>query len=333
MLKHLDFNDCPLKMPNVHSHYENLKVARDAPPEVIRAAYKSLSQKYHPDRNPENPDANRIMAILNTAFETLSDPDKRRRHDLWIAEAEGKDARDEESVSPKSRAFQVDEERIRQGSMRRNTSVFEAGTGFVRVLKDPNVSLIRKVGHVIAHVFRYWVAYGFAALVVVAILLEKDKTSTSGSKPYVQSPAPERSAPAYVRPLAAPNGAFWPTSSGYIQGYKRLHADGLSTVTVDNSRNDGDMFVKLVSIGGTSAYPVRTFFIAAGEKFSVNNVRAGMYDVRYRDLNSGGLTRSEKFNLEETSTDDGVQFSRITLTLYKVRNGNMQTYGLSEAEF
>jgi hypothetical protein len=72
----------------VHTHYDNLKVARDAPPEVIRAAYKSLSQKYHPDRNPGNPSAGRILAILNVAYDVLSDPEKRRLHDKWIAEEE-----------------------------------------------------------------------------------------------------------------------------------------------------------------------------------------------------------------------------------------------------
>ena len=39
-------------MGKIHTHYDNLKVARGAPQEVIRAAYKALSQKYHPDKNP-----------------------------------------------------------------------------------------------------------------------------------------------------------------------------------------------------------------------------------------------------------------------------------------
>ena len=79
-------------MAQVHTHYDNLKVARNAPPEVIRAAYKTLSQKYHPDRNQGNPDAIRIIQIINTAYEVLSDPVKRQEHDQWIArmESEGR---------------------------------------------------------------------------------------------------------------------------------------------------------------------------------------------------------------------------------------------------
>jgi len=75
-------------MARIHTHYDNLKVARNAPPEVIRAAYKSLSQKYHPDRNPDSTEAIRIIQIINSAYEVLSDPIKRREHDDWIARAE-----------------------------------------------------------------------------------------------------------------------------------------------------------------------------------------------------------------------------------------------------
>jgi curved DNA-binding protein CbpA len=75
-------------MAKIHTHYDNLKVARMAPQEVIRAAYKALSQKYHPDKNPGDEKAARIMAIINTAYGTLADPQRRREHDEWIAAEE-----------------------------------------------------------------------------------------------------------------------------------------------------------------------------------------------------------------------------------------------------
>src|ERR1700712_2610570 len=76
-------------MGKIHTHYDNLKVSRMAPPEVIRAAYKALSQKYHPDKNPGDEKAARIMAILNSAYGTLSDIQRRKEHDEWIAAEEG----------------------------------------------------------------------------------------------------------------------------------------------------------------------------------------------------------------------------------------------------
>ena len=75
-------------MNKLHTHYDNLKVARLAPQEVIRAAYKALSQKYHPDKNSGDAKAARIMSILNSAYAALSDPRRRREHDEWIAAEE-----------------------------------------------------------------------------------------------------------------------------------------------------------------------------------------------------------------------------------------------------
>ena len=75
-------------MAKIHTHYDNLKVSRHAPQEVIRAAYKALSQKYHPDKNPGDERAARIMAIVNTAYNILSDPVRRKEHDDWIASEE-----------------------------------------------------------------------------------------------------------------------------------------------------------------------------------------------------------------------------------------------------
>jgi curved DNA-binding protein CbpA len=72
-------------LAKLRTHYDNLKVARDAPIEVIRAAYRSLSQKYHPDKNKDNPRAAEIMAIINASYTVLSDPEKRKEHDAWIA--------------------------------------------------------------------------------------------------------------------------------------------------------------------------------------------------------------------------------------------------------
>jgi hypothetical protein len=71
----------------MHTHYDNLKVTRGAPAEVIRAAYKALSQRYHPDKNP-SPDAQRIMRIINEAYTVLGDPERRTAYDRELAARE-----------------------------------------------------------------------------------------------------------------------------------------------------------------------------------------------------------------------------------------------------
>lgn len=69
-------------------YYGRLKVAQDAPPEVIRAAYKALVQKYHPDRHQGSVRHEIVLAALNKAQDVLLDPDRRAAHDQWIREEE-----------------------------------------------------------------------------------------------------------------------------------------------------------------------------------------------------------------------------------------------------
>ena len=70
------------------TYYDVLQVERDAPSGQVRAAYRRLAQKYHPDKMPGNANAARAMAAINAAYEVLSDGHRRAEHDLWIRRAE-----------------------------------------------------------------------------------------------------------------------------------------------------------------------------------------------------------------------------------------------------
>lgn len=73
----------------IRTHYDNLQVVRNASPEVIKGAYRYLSQRWHPDRNPDNrAEAERITRLVNEAYRVLSDPELRKAHDAWIASQE-----------------------------------------------------------------------------------------------------------------------------------------------------------------------------------------------------------------------------------------------------
>jgi molecular chaperone DnaJ len=66
--------------------YTVLGVSRDATQEDIRRAYRRLAREHHPDVNHQDPEAERRFKEINLAYQTLSDPAKRRQYDLFGGE-------------------------------------------------------------------------------------------------------------------------------------------------------------------------------------------------------------------------------------------------------
>jgi molecular chaperone DnaJ len=62
--------------------YEVLGVSRDASDEDIKKAYKKLAVKYHPDKNPNDKEAEEKMKEINNAYTVLSDPEGKRKYDM-----------------------------------------------------------------------------------------------------------------------------------------------------------------------------------------------------------------------------------------------------------
>ena len=58
--------------------YKILGVGRNANKNQIKKAYRKLAKEMHPDRNPDDPEANTKFQDLGAAYETLSDEDKRK---------------------------------------------------------------------------------------------------------------------------------------------------------------------------------------------------------------------------------------------------------------
>jgi curved DNA-binding protein len=75
-------------------YYSSLDVARDAPAEAIKKAYRKLARKYHPDVSKE-PQAEQRMKEVNEAYAVLSDPEKRAAYDQL-----GKDHRPGQDFRP-----------------------------------------------------------------------------------------------------------------------------------------------------------------------------------------------------------------------------------------
>jgi hypothetical protein len=306
-------------MAKIHTHYDNLKVARGAPAEVIRAAYKALSQKYHPDKNPGDEKAAKIMAIVNTAYNTLSDPVRRKEHDEWIASEEWEvewleSTGAEEAGAGTGRARPDSWEQPAQAPRTR-----------ARLMRDP----------------RWWLGLGscFVAGAAAAVFLmeqpraklpnalawagKPEPTTTTAAPPAADrpdelgtdastegwarrfgsegsAPPPEIKALAVtqlvvparapdcgtdLQPLGAPSGDPWPAESGYLPGYPVGNSGSEMQVMIDNSANPSPIFVKLYDLDRRSN--VRHAYVQSRETFVIDKLSAGKYEVRYQNIIAG----------------------------------------------
>ena len=70
-------------MAEKRDYYEVLGVDKGATADQIKSAYRKLAMKYHPDRNPDNPEAKEKFTEISEAYEVLSNPEKRQRYDQF----------------------------------------------------------------------------------------------------------------------------------------------------------------------------------------------------------------------------------------------------------
>lgn len=132
--------------------YETLGVQRTADEGAIRAAYRKLAKKHHPDVNPGKPESAARFGEISSAHELLSDKDKRARFDRGEIDAEGRevqqqrqyyrDAQGQERYDPAGGFSQEDLESFFAQQFGQNGRRSDWGaTGRVRPGRDMQYSL------------------------------------------------------------------------------------------------------------------------------------------------------------------------------------------------
>lgn len=307
-------------MAKIHTHYDNLKVSRHAPQEVIRAAYKALSQKYHPDKNPGDERAARIMAIVNTAYNILSDPVRRKEHDEWIASEEWEVEWLESSHGEeKPRGEHWEPRRVEAPSRWRvlrdprwwglMLAAFAGGGALAIVLLDPPRVLPSALAWPGRATAPATAAAPSASASVSASTpntppdpLGSDASADGWARPAGQADAPPDIKALGVTQLivparapdcdtdlqaqVAPTGDPWPAQSGYIDGYPLGNQGDEMQVLVDNSSNPSPVLVKIYDLDRRSN--VRHAYVLGRAKFLIDKLSAGKYEVRYQNIMIGG---------------------------------------------
>ena len=70
-------------MSQKRDYYEVLGVDRKASESDLKKAFRSKARKFHPDKNPDDPDAEARFKEVQEAYAILSNPDERRKYDMF----------------------------------------------------------------------------------------------------------------------------------------------------------------------------------------------------------------------------------------------------------
>jgi len=108
--------------------YDTLGVARNASAQAIKKAYRKLARELHPDSSPDNPKAEDRFKDLSTAYDIISDEDKRGRYDRGEIDAMGNTVNHRRSQHPggynqRGRAHNPFEDFFKRQGTRRNNSL------------------------------------------------------------------------------------------------------------------------------------------------------------------------------------------------------------------
>lgn len=295
-----------MNMPN---YYDTLNVARTASLVEILASYNILKKMFGADPA--------MASELDEAVAVLRDEASRKAYDKAIVEAMNKRAaRSQVPVELPPLPVEKIEKVVDVDSLiafdRRDRTLAEE-------MKKDLTSKILKIACSVAIVgsMLFAISSNPDILSRVGFLGPEDFTKTE-----------------FVRPATAPNGQAFPEVSAYLNGYEVLENTGKSSLNIQNTKGESDVYLKLISHKDGKAGVARHVFVKAGSDFVVDKLSPGKYEIQYLDLKVGSAGRSELFEVTEGKTAlGGDEVSRLSVRLKTAVNGVLRVEKVTAEEF
>lgn len=170
-------------------------------------------------------------------------------------------------------------------------------------------------------------------IIIVLIVFSSVSGNSTKKQPVTTNPATAQQVP-QKNNIKLPNPKDG-VKTQYVAEKPLVNNTGGCQIKIDNTKNSFPVYVRIWSLK-PQPKPVRTFTIKQGEQFSVEDLNTGTYEIHYAQLyeneNSKYVFKSDPFTLEEKTTNDGMQYSVLTFTLYKVNNGNAEIHPIVISE-
>jgi hypothetical protein len=308
-------------MPN---YYETLNVSINSSFAEVQASYNVLKKMFGADQSFANE--------LDTAMSILSNVDSRAAYDRMMTEAMNKKAAlsqvpvelpplpVEMPAAPVAMKVKS-KKKIKSHKPVNIDNVIAFDLNQRKSLKELNGGLASKLVGIACSI-------AVVAVIMIGITTKQELLSRVGFLGL-----DEITSVSYERPATAPNGQAFPEVSGYIAGYEQRNNIGISTLVVNNTKNDNDVYFKLVSLEGERAIISRHVMIKAKSEFTIDKLSPGKYEIQYLDLVAGKAGRSEVFTVTEIVNANGSEASRLSVKLKTAINGVLRVESVTVDEF
>ncbi|MCP9809708.1 J domain-containing protein [Cyanobium sp. HWJ4-Hawea] len=124
---------------------------------------------------------------------------------------------------------------------------------------------------------------------------------------------------------------YLPLSTGYLPSKEVSNDGGRSEITLKNN-SEINFHVKLYKEDQGIWVISRELYLKGNEEFTLKNLEPGQYEIRRKDVQSKNASKTRAFTMEETRTDDAINYTTLTITLNAI-HGNSRIIPISAADF